>query len=268
MTTDNTPADLAKLQKQLGEDNANAVAEFVDGRISGLRDELTDLIGRQKANIDKAKESDDSEVKVSANDATKSVKEADAVVKAAESDPTPQKKAAAKQKMEEAEEKVSEVESDLQRIVALEHASRNHDERIVSLESHQTSETARLDQVSAMATANAHAIATGGTGDTLERAGRVALTTFMIVGVLYWLIWWLSPLDWSFLVNLGLALGAGALAGWVALTRGGTDQSSEATAEAEASSRSNVGLGIFRSAKADATANQNRAAANGSASAH
>jgi len=235
---------------------AEAIDAHMDRKLNKFETKLIgqvkDLVGRQGKNIDKAKESEDAEVKASANEATKAVKAADAAVKTAEADPTPDKAKEAKDKVEEAEKKVSKTESDLAaRMSAAEERLDNHEGRLKSLEEKQTATTAALDGMLVQVRANARAIALGGDGGRMVRASRVALTVFMVVLVTYWLVWWLTPLDYQWQIDLGLALGAGGLAGWIALIWGA--DRAEGRAEARANAAADAGLDIVR-ARADAEA--------------
>lgn len=252
-TPSNTPSDLIKLRKQLGEDNADAVAEFFDGRIGGLRDELTELVKKQAENIQVAKASGRPEDAAIANAGTRVVQDADQAVKAAEADPTPDKAAEARDKVEEAAQVVDETESELTgRVTRVERRLGSNNERD-SFEGVRQRVCDLEESHGSLQSAVAYAVAfarSGGDGGVARRASKVALTVFGLVAVIYWLIWWPSRLDYDLLVNLGLAFGAGGLAGWIALLWWGDDGAASASAGASASAyngggQRNVGLDIL-----------------------
>jgi len=142
------------------------------------------------------------------------------------------------ERVQQARQVVQRAESDLAEIV-----QRHEDEiygpdrgilvRLDCLEeSHSSLQTA---------VARAIAIARSGEGNALRLASGVALMVFGIVGAIYALVWWLSPLDYQFLVNIGLALGAGGLAGWVTMWWSSLRSESSASANAEAQTNTNDG---------------------------
>lgn len=97
---------------------AEAIANFVDGRIAGLREEVNGLIDTQAKNIEIAEADGSSEAAKVVNEGTAAVVAADQAVEEAEAEPTPEKAKAAAEAVEEAAGKVEEVKSDLEQRVA------------------------------------------------------------------------------------------------------------------------------------------------------
>jgi len=225
-TTSKTPKDVSKLAEQLDGTNnqqrAKGIADFVDGRIAvavnGLREEVTEMVGRQKVNIAAAKDEGSPEAKESANDATGAVKAADESVKAADKSGSPEDVSKAADKVAKAKDKVDKIESDLARLVA-KHEDELYAEddglrdRVKKLEDNQTGIIAKLDGLVVMVQAHAHAIANGGGTTTgLRKASRLAIATFVAVVAIWLLVVLVSSLtlgSWN--IGIGLAAIAAGL---------------------------------------------------------
>ena len=255
MATKSNPSDVTQLGRQVGGDNAAAIAEFVDGRITlaldMLADRLTELVSRQMANVAVAKDEGSSEAAKSANVGTRAVKAANEAVKKADASGDPEDAAKAKAKTEEAAEVVTQVESDLAaRVSAVEAtlapwregeklgsrpASRFDpiEEDLVACRDQITTMRGRVDQsVSASAEALAIARSSGGRGPALWVVGIVTFVVALLVaGVLaiftrlsfFWDAWWLATGTTAFVV----------LCTWI-LERLAPEPDEEAYAEAQA----------------------------------
>lgn len=227
--TSNTPEDLVELQNAVGERKGNAIAKFVDGRIAAAFADNHAQLEEMAARVERL---------FAQHGPTPEVRQAAQVVGSA---------AAANQAAQQGNPSLADVDADSARVEqarqvvsqadpASQSGSGNHEERICALEERQSGLVASVEGAQTAA-ANAIAIARFSGGGALMRASQVALTVFAIVGVTYWLVWWLTPLDYQLLTNLGLALGAGGLAGWIALVWAGQHQDgSAAAASAEAAS--------------------------------
>jgi len=229
---------------------AEAIATFVDGRINGLREELTTLVGQQKANIEVAKAEGSPEAAAAANEGSAAANEAKAAVKEAEADPTPEKVEQATGKVKKAKLKVAEAESELAAMVA-KHDNELYNEdngvlcRLKRLEENQTGLTSSVEGLWVKVQANAKAIAFGTTAG-LARIARMSTGVFGI-GVLLWLLVVLVfdkvTLGNSWSEGLGLAAIAAGLVYIVqASMLDGRGRSRNAQAEAEA----NAGVDIVR----------------------
>lgn len=270
MTT--TPEHYDVLKDALGTKTADAIVgvarEQAEDVLAGNRAELTELTEKVKSLA--AQHGATPEVKEAAKvvaDATREHNDSSAKDEPSEAD-------AAKdaERVEQARKVVDGAESDLADQVARHEREVNGEggirDRVAALEeSHSSLQTA---------VARAVAIARSGEGGALQHASRVALTVFAIVGVFYWLVWWLTPLDYQWEVNLGLALGAGGLAGWIALVwwskASDGESSAAASAEAQAGGHHDDGLDIIQprgaAANADAQSGHGRSEAGANASAH
>jgi hypothetical protein len=241
----NTPQDLVELQQQLGADNANAVAAFVDGRITAAFANNRAQLEEMAAHVERlfAQQGPTPEV----GQAAQAVGDVAAANQAASQGTPSQAEAEADSaRVEQARRVVDQADPDLRAILT------DHEQRICDLQDGQTGLVASVEGAQTAA-ARAIAIARSGEGGALVQASRIALTVFAIVGVSYWLIWWLTPLNYEWQTNLGLALGAGGLAGWIALVWSGQHQDgSAAAASAEAASGghgqrpNDAGLAIVR----------------------
>jgi len=299
MATKSNPSDVTQLGRQVGGDNAAAIAEFVDGRITlaldMLADRLTELVSRQMANVAVAKDEGSSEAAKSANVGTRAVKAANEAVKKADASGDPEDAAKAKAKTEEAAEVVTQVESDLAaRVSAVEAtlapwregeklgsrpASRFDpiEEDLVACRDQITTMRGRVDQAFS-ASAEALAIArSGGRGPALWLVGLVTFVVALLVAGLlaiftpltfFWDAWWLAGHTTMFVVLCTAILDPAA-----AVAKG------FAQGRAQARSRSrrrnavanDAGLGIMEpreaAAEADAEVDHDRSAAGARASA-
>ena len=243
MATKSNPSDVTQLGRQVGGDNAAAIAEFVDGRITlaldMLADRLTELVSRQMANVAVAKDEGSSEAAKSANVGTRAVKAANEAVKKADASGDPEDAAKAKDKVKEAAQAVAKTETDLAaRVSAVEETlapwrkgealGSRPASRFDSLEQDMPRLRAAVDQ-SASASAEALAIVrSGGRGPSLWVVSIVTFVVALIVaGILaiftpltfFWDAWWLAAgttmfvvlctaiLDWAAPVAKGFAQG-------------------------------------------------------------
>lgn len=285
------------VKKHLGPNTADAIRGMIHDEIDGLREEVTELVSRQKENVAAAKEEGSSEAAKVANAGTKAVKAADEAVKKADASGDPEDAAEAKDKTEEAAEVVTQVESDLAaRVSAVEAtlapwregeklgsrpASRFDpiEEDLVACRDQITTMRGRVDQsVSASAEALAIARSSGGRGPALWVVGIVTFVVALLVaGVLaiftrlsfFWDAWWLAGHTTMFVVLCTAILDRAAPAAAKGFAQG----------RAQARSRSrrrnavanDAGLGIMEpreaAAEADAEVDHDRSAAGARASA-
>lgn len=255
MTTNGSKFD--QLANQLGRDNADAIAAFVDDRFDQRTEELRaereelkqltaqvrELIAQHGASnpevrqaaqaVEQARESHNAEVRQH-NAEVAQAEQAGAAAPAQQDDSSSSDRAS------QARQVVDQSRSSLEAQVA------DHERRIKSLENARTGDLAKVDQAVAQAkesgrvSARAIAIArsTGGDGGRLEHATRTALAVFGVVFVLYLLIWGLTPLEHTWRDQFAWPFGLGALAFWLSyLFWSGNDQEQDdhrAEAEAEA----------------------------------
>jgi hypothetical protein len=273
-TAPNNPTDVEILGHQVGSDNANAIATFVDGRIAAafvendrrladLEQRVVDLhgvAGNQPAVTEAAQAVRNATV--AHNDHLTHPSEATA---AADTASTQQ----AAQAVEQAEQELGagqadgsqeppatepvqppaaiQVDEELAgRVRELEIQGERH-ERILCIDRVGDRPQSRLDnmdtqlRLTSRASANALAIAraAGGDGRRLEFASRIALATFGVVAIIYLLVFGLTSLDWTLRDQFAWPFGLGAVAFWIAwlYSEDNNDQQATAEARAEASTR-------------------------------
>ncbi len=243
--TSTTPQDLAALQRQLGTDNANAVAQFVDGRITTAFADNRSQLEEMAARVEQLFAQQGATPQVV--QAAQAVGQAAAAnEQASQGTPSQADAQADSVRVEQARRVVGQADPDIRATLAV------HQQCIIDLQTGLTGVTAGVEGAQTTA-ARAIAIARSGEGGALLRASRVALTVFAIVGVFYWLVWWLTPLNYQWQTNLGLAMGVGALAGWIAALWSGQRRVGSAVASAEAAS-GHGGLDIINGGGATSSA--------------
>jgi hypothetical protein len=275
-TAPNNPTDVEILGHQVGSDNANAIATFVDGRIAAafvendrrladLEQRVVDLhgvAGNQPAVTEAAQAVRNATV--AHNDHLTHPSEATA---AADTASTQQ----AAQAVEQAEQELGTGQADgsqelpatepepvqppaaiqvdevlAGRVRELEIQGERH-ERILCIDRVGDRPQSRLDnmdtqlRLTSRASANALAIAraAGGDGRRLEFASRIALATFGVIALLYLVFAVLTSLDWTLRNQFAWPFGFGAVAFWLGLVfwPDNNDQQATAEARAEASTR-------------------------------
>lgn len=210
------PSDLAALRKQLGTDNADAVGNFVDGRIAAALEpvlgRLDELVAVQAANVQAARQlSAEEREQVKAVVDTASVEVSKAADKAdAASDKAAAGEVVSTTELAEVEEAAAAAEKAVDkaskslevRVSALEETVAGHGQSIASL-------GARMDQVEAgireVQVVSATAYASAEAGDVTyvwRRAGMTALVAGGIAFLLYLLIL-LGPATWDWNWALG-----------------------------------------------------------------
>lgn len=250
--TSNNQSDIEKLGRQVGGQNAAAIAELVDSRIAaalaGLREELAELVARQAINIENAKAEGSPEVKAGTNEATLAIKDANAAKKVAEADPTDENVEKAEQKVEEAKQSVSETERTLaERMSAAEGRLDDHETRISKLEKDHKGLSASVEGLWVSVRANARAI-TYGTTAGFARIARITLAVLGI-GVLVWLgIVLISPVTlatWAIGVSLA-CIAAGIVYLIMVAMHDGTGRGMPTQSQVLAEASADAGVDIVR----------------------
>lgn len=156
------------------------------------------------------------------------------------------------------------------RLSAVENATREHaailapragstnDNRLEDIEGDITALRASLDQVATRSN-EAYTIATRvrqtvTSGGPLRRAGTWALITFGVVFVLYWLVFALTPLDWTLRGQFAWPFGLAAVAFWIVLVFSKGAQSEETITETEEHRTANASTSNQTPAPAPSTA--------------
>lgn len=260
MTTNSSKFD--QLANQLGRDNADAIAAFVDDRFDARTEELRaqgeelkqltaevrELIAQHGASNPEVRQAAQA-VQQAREEHNAEVRQHNAEAAQAQAQPvsSPVEPAAPQDDSPPPADRTSQVRQVVDKSrSALEAQVADHENRIKKLEDARTGDLSRIDQAkkradeahSVSARAVAIARSAGGDGGRLEHATRIALAVFGIVFVLYLLVWGLTPLEHTWRDQFAWPFGFGALAFWLSYLFGGDgdegrdDHHAEAQAEA------------------------------------